>query len=162
MSETAVADMPETQQTEANPQLKRKPWHFTPEKARELQAKSIEARKAKRLAEQAELEQAHKQAEQAQAIILADALSKPKPIAIEPDEQYRLEQLRRVRDKIDSLWKELEQAEGGKEIQAITTAIEKLSNMEFNLAKRPKPAAYRTAPEKPKRSSGSTGPVDAD
>lgn len=94
--------------------------------------------------------------------IIDAAMAKVAAVAVTDEEFYRLEQLARVRSKIETLWQQFEEAIGGKELQAIATAIQKLSDMEFALARRPKPAAYRTAPEKPKRPGLQSGPVDAD
>jgi hypothetical protein len=150
----------EPQQNKANATLERKPWHFTPEQARQLQAKSMEARKAKREAMQAELEQAQREAEQARAIVLADAMSKPKPIAIEPEEQYRLTRLARTREQIEQLDKQLEAETDPKAIKSLADALARMVDVEFALAKRPKPGAFRPVREKQARASQQQGPIE--
>lgn len=137
-------------------------FRFTPANAKQLAEKSRLSRLARLQREAQEKAELAKLAERGKELILASALQEKPAPAIEPEETYRLEQLARVRARIEVLWKQFEEAVGGKELQAIATAIQKLSDMEFALARRPKPAAYRTAPEKPKRVGQQSGPVDAD
>lgn len=158
MSE-AVAQLPENPAIE--PQS-RTGFQITKANASALAAKSLQSRRAKAREHAEYIAKLEAEAAKAREIILAHALAnKPVP-TVEPEEVYRIEQLAHVRKKIEVLWQQFEEAVGGKELQAIATAIQKLSDMEFALARRPKPAAYRTAPEKPKRAGQQSGPVDAD
>lgn len=154
----------ETQQLPANPSHERgytgKQFRFTPANARELAEKS----KQSRIAKQQKLAQEHaelvKLAERGKELMLAQALQdKPAP-AIEPDDIYRLSELARAREGLAALWRDFHSSTDPKERKFITDSIKSLSAMEFHLAKRPTPAAYRTAPEKPKRNQASTGPVE--
>lgn len=135
-------------------------FRFTPANARELAEKSKLSRlaKAQRLAqEHAELV---KLAEKGKELALAHALQEKPAPAIEPEEQYRLARLARTREQIEQLDKQLEAETDPKAIKSLADALARMVDVEFALAKRPKPAAYRTAPEKPKRSQASTGPVE--
>ncbi len=163
MSETATLD---NVQPAENPAIEPKSPRFNPitcskQAAITAQAAAVAKRQHNKKAYLARIRALEEELAVKQPIIDA-AMAKVAAVAVTDEEFYRLEQLARVRGKIETLWQQFEGAEGGKELQAISTAIQKLSDMEFALARRPKPAAYRTAPEKPKRSSGQSGPVDAD
>lgn len=158
MSETATLQMPENLAT-SQQQQKRKAYSFTPAAAVAAQAKAIESAKANRSKNIARIQELEQQLELAKPIIMA-ATAEIAAVALKPDDQYRLEQLQRVREAIEQLWKDFALAEGGKEQQAIATAIAKLVDIEFSLAKRPKPAAYRTLAEKPSKRSSQVEPED--
>lgn len=166
MSETAVADEPQlaeniaTTKQARSPQLK--PYQFNSANARIMAAKANESMRKRKLNEakqRAELEQI---AAKAKEVLIANALKEESAPPLEQEEIYRAKQLKRTRDLLESLYSDFETTNDAKERKFISDSIARLSDVEFALARRPKPAAYRTAPEKPKRSSGATGPVDAD
>lgn len=162
MSETATLDVQQAENPAIEPAKPRfNPITCSKEAAKAAQASAIAKRLQNKKAYCARIKALEDELAIKQPIIDA-AMAKVAAVAVTDEEFYRLEQLARVRGKIETLWKQFEEAVGGKELQAIATAIQKLSDMEFALARRPKPAAYRTAPEKPKRSSNQSGPVDAD
>jgi hypothetical protein len=155
-----MSEQAQTLAIPANPPLQRPLHRFNKDNASALAKKSTESRLLKQREQAQYIAKLEAEAELARQLILAHAIAtKPAP-AIEPEERYRLEQLNRVREAIEQLWKDFALAEGGKEQQAIATAIAKLVDIEFSLAKRPKPAAYRTQPEKATKRSSQVEPED--
>jgi hypothetical protein len=158
MSE-AVAQLPENPAIE--PQS-RTGFQITKANASALAAKSLQSRRAKAREHAEYIAKLEAEAAKAREIILAHALAnKPVP-TVEPEEIFRLEQLARTRKLLESLYSDFETTSDAKERKFISDSIARLSDVEFALARRPKPAAYRTAPEKPKRAGQQSGPVDAD
>jgi len=155
----AIATL-ETSQIQAKPKLEHRVPFFTKENAKALAAKGREAKARKQAERDAEMAQLQAEAEMAKNIIVAKAIESKQAPALEPDETYRLEQLARTRTCLASLYSDFDRASDAKERKFLSDAIARLSDVEFALAKRPKPAAYRTAPEKPKRSQASTGPFE--
>ena len=158
MSE-AVAQLPENSAIE--PQS-RTGFQITKSNASALAAKSLQSRRAKAREHAEYIAKLEAEAAKAREIILAHALAnKPVP-TVEPEEIFRLEQLARTRKLLESLYSDFETTSDAKERKFISDSIARLSDVEFALARRPKPAAYRTAPEKPKRAGQQSGPVAAD
>lgn len=136
------------------------PYHFKdPAVARAMQAKAVERTKANRAKNLSRIDELEKQLALLGPIALA-ATAKIAAVALEPDDHYRLKQLARTREAIESLWDDLANAELEKDKKSISDAIARLSDVEFSLAKRPKPAAYRTQPEKPSKRSSQVEPED--
>jgi homoaconitase/3-isopropylmalate dehydratase large subunit len=142
---------------EANPKRKH---YITKENAVALAKNSAIARNRKAAEQARQMAELKEIAEHARQIILAHALEKRVAPAVVPEEVYRLEQLVRVRRQIDNLWKGFETAGNAKDQQAIATAIQKLTDLEFALAKRPKPGALRPVREKPTKNTPSQGPIE--
>jgi hypothetical protein len=158
MSE-AVAQLPENP---AIAPLQRTGFQITKANASALAAKSLQSRAIKARERAEYIAKLEAEAAKAREIILAHALAnKPVP-TVEPEEIFRLEQLARTRKLLESLYSDFETTNDAKERKFISDSIARLSDVEFALARRPKPAAYRTAPEKPKRAGQQSGPVDAD
>src|SRR6185295_15470290 len=105
----------EPQQNKANPQLKQKPWLFTSAQAKVLAVKSHEARRFKDEQDKADKAKLEAEAERARLIILADAMSKKEPTALQPEESYRTEQLARTRTALESLYNDFEESSDAKE-----------------------------------------------
>lgn len=150
-----VAEQPQASDIPANPPLQRFNHRkaFTPESARAAQAKAAVARKENHRQDLAKIEQLQAELTLAKPIILATT-AKLAAIALTPDDEYRLTRLARTREQIEQLDEQLSNSSDPKEIKSLADALARLTDIEFALAKRPKPAAYRTAPEKlTKRSS---------
>lgn len=158
MSETAVADAP---QVTENPAIEQPKPRFNPAMASINGKKGGKARIQQILNEKKELLYLREQMEIAKPILQA-AMAQAAVLSTLPEEKYRIEQLIRTRKALDALWVDLEKERDPKSQKALCDSIARLSDVEFALARRPKPAAYRTAPEKPKRAGQQSGPVDAD
>lgn len=140
------------------PQLRQ--YQITSANAQALARKSHESKRL-RLAQEAESKaKLEAEAELARKLILANALANPAPVALEPDDHYRLKSLARTRELIEMLETKLVECEEMRDYKAIADSIARLRDVEQTLAKRPKPAAYRTAPEKPTKRSGVVEPED--
>ncbi len=157
MSETVV-ETPEIPAI-SQPLPRMTPFAASKEMAKAAQALATASRKRNKTAYLAKIEQLEAELNVARPIVDA-ATAKLATIAITDDEIYRLTQLARVREQIEQLWNDLDEAVGGKEIQSITTALEKLSNMEFSLSGRAKMGLIRPAKEKPTKSPQSSGPLE--
>ena len=134
----------------AEPSSERKPWHFTSDKAREANRKSVEARRKQGLVAAEAIETLDKL--KLNAVVL--------PV-LEPDEVYRLSRLKATREALDGLYSDLNGADDPKDQKAICDSIARLSEVERLLAGRPSPGSHRPTPSKPKRTQpGDYGPVE--
>jgi hypothetical protein len=115
---------------------------FTVENARLHAAKSVLARKAAR-----EKRQANRDRESALSALRAENQG-------DGNDQYVAKRLLHVREHLDLLDERLRKAApkgDSKQIRDISVAVKNLSDMEFDLAGRPKPGNRRHATERPKR-----------
>lgn len=92
--------------------------------------------------------------------MLAQAISEKLAPAIEPEETYRVSQLARTREGLAALWSDFDRTIDAKERKFLADAIARLSDVEFALAKRPKPGAFRPTREKPARSPQGEGLIE--
>lgn len=155
-----VAEQPQASAIPANPPLKRSQYLFTPEQGRALAAKAHESRRNRKIEQAQYLAKLESEAALAREIITANAIATKQPVALEPDETYRLNSLARTREQIEKLESKLDECDEPRDLKAIADAIARLRDVEQTLAKRPKPAAYRTAPEKPTKRSSVVEPED--
>ncbi len=107
---------------------------------------------------------------------LADALSKlelQRPIVeqflaqqtagtFKIEDSYQISQLIRTRKALDDLYSDFDGTNDPKERKFLADAIARLSDVEFALAKRPKPGTTRPSREKPARTGATGGPIDAE
>lgn len=91
----------------------------------------------------------------------AKAAAKNAIAELEPEEKYRLNRLARVREQLEMLDKELEDASDPKSIKALADSIRALTDVEFALANRSKPGLTRPKAPSNKRTQASSGPIDA-
>lgn len=154
----AIADAPiESQCLTADSPLKRSLFNSSTAQARGKAG--AQARVANQIRVKQELEQAKVKLASLQPLInstLAQAAEYP----VGTDDEYRLAELMRAREGLAALWRDFHESDDPKSRKFISDSIARLSDVEFALAKRPKPGAYRPQREKPTKASPSTGPIE--
>lgn len=147
-----------TQQNQANGKLKLGKISLTTASA--LGRAGAQARVARQLADKLAL--AESQAKLALLQPLIDkAAEQSLSIALGSDDDYRLRRLHRTREQLEQLDKDLAAASDERATKAICDAIARLSEVESNLAMRPKPGSHRPSRPKSTRSeAGASGPID--
>ena len=138
----AVAELP-AETTSNSGKYKVKPF-FNKENAKFYSAKAAEARKQAESERQAMVDKAREVSE------------------LVPDEKYRLERLARTREQIARLDAQLLASNDPREIKALSDALKNFAEMERILRREPLPGSRRPGREKPERSSGNAGPLDAE